>query len=192
MQAKWAVVTIWRGRFICENSRADHDFDVILSSNALLTGMWLSGFSTIRDYTRIQLSWISIRCPETSDTAARKAHRVHIPRNDVADPSPSSYACGGQSHIPAKTRNVLIPSQKQSVPCDCPKNAMMATGAGKVRALTGAGKFGGSSVSFSTAFIAPQEFTMYETLGTRFRNNPLEFAATLANKALTPACLRRR
>jgi hypothetical protein len=29
--------------------------------------------------------------------------------------SPSSYACGDQSHIPAKIRNVLIPFQKK--PC---------------------------------------------------------------------------
>src|SRR6266436_2051830 len=60
-----------------------------------------------------------LRSP-TSCAAARKPHRTHGFHFHVADftfmwrtESPSSYACGDESHIPAKTRNLLIPFPKR-------------------------------------------------------------------------------
>ena len=52
---------------------------------------------------------------------------------------------------------------------------MIGTGAGKVEGLTGAGKFGGSSVGFSTAFVPSQELTTLRNVGDEVR------AAILSN-----------
>ena len=51
------------------------------------------------------------------------------------------------------------------MPCHGPKTVTIRTGAGKVEGLTRAGKFGGSSVIFSTAFVASQEFTTVRNVG---------------------------
>jgi hypothetical protein len=66
---------------------------------------------------------------------------------------PASYACGDQTHIVAKTRNVLIFLKNESMPHHGPRNVMIGTEAGKVGGLTEVGKFGGSSASFRTAFV---------------------------------------
>ena len=42
---------------------------------------------------------------------------------------------------------------------------MIGTGAGKVEGLTGAGKFGGSSVIFNTAFVPSQEVATLRNVG---------------------------
>ncbi len=80
--------------------------------------------------------------------------------------SPSSYACGDQSHIPAKIRNVLIPFQKRIRALQRPQKLNdRERCVGRVGRLTGARKFGGLSVSFRPAFIAPQEFTTLRNVG---------------------------
>ena len=63
---------------------------------------------------------------------------------------------------------------------------MIGTGAGKVEGLTEAGKFGGSSVIFSTAFVPSQELTTLRNVGDEVP------AAILSNMLRASLPLRRR
>jgi len=63
---------------------------------------------------------------------------------------------------------------------------MIGTGAGKVEGLTGAGKFGGSSVIFNTAFVPSQEVATLRNVGDEVP------AAILSNMLRASPPLRRR
>src|SRR5260370_14671471 len=63
---------------------------------------------------------------------------------------------------------------------------MIGTGAGKVEGLTGASKFGRSSVIFSTAFVPSQELTTLRDVGDEVP------AAILSNMLRASLALRRR
>jgi hypothetical protein len=106
--------------------------------------------------------------------AARKPYRNHVFRHDVADPPGSITRCGDRSHTSARTRNVLIPLQKETrVPRSTQKRDHRARNSQGSRIDT-------KQVVCSIAgrvpirVVACEEFTACEMLETRRRNTPIE------------------
>ncbi len=65
------------------------------------------------------------------------------------------------------------------VEVDSTNHCYCAWGRGVAGAVgRGAGKFGGSSASFRTAFVAPKNSQRYETLEASGLQHPIEFAAS--------------